>query len=145
MQTPTALEADPVMEIGEGSDTSSDQMAQALTRLWQSMARMRQQMSERAQSAGLSMSAYIVLRPLVCSGPLRASALAEAVYLDLSWISRQVAHLVERGLVERRADQADGRVCILAATEAGIEAVARLQQASNEYVVGKVAAWSEQD
>ena len=102
-------------------------------------------MSDRAQSEGLSLSAFIVLRPLVCSGPLRASALAEAVYLDLSWISRQVAHLVERGLVERRADRADGRVCILAATEAGIAAVARLQQASNEYVVGKVAGWSEQD
>jgi DNA-binding MarR family transcriptional regulator len=145
MDASTALDARPVVEPAAGPDTSGDDVAQALAQLWQSMARMRQLMNDRAQSEGLSLSAFIVLRPLVCSGPLRASALAEAVYLDLSWISRQVAHLVERGLVERRADRTDGRVCILAATEAGIEAVARLQQASNTYVADKVAGWSEQD
>jgi DNA-binding MarR family transcriptional regulator len=145
MNASTALDAPPVVEMDAGPDTSGDDVAQALAQLWQSMARMRQLMNDRAQSEGLSLSAFIVLRPLVCSGPLRASDLAEIVYLDLSWISRQVAHLVERGLVERRADRTDGRVCILAATEAGIEAVARLQQASNHYVVGKVADWSEQD
>ena len=145
MKRLTALESPPDTETGEGADPSSDHVAQALSRLWQSMATMRRQMSDRAQSEGLSLSSFIVLRPLAHSGPLRSSALAEAVCLDLSRISRQIAHLVERGLVERRADRADGRVCILAATEAGIEAVARLQHASNAYVVGKVAAWSEQD
>jgi DNA-binding MarR family transcriptional regulator len=145
MNGSTALDAHPVVEMVAESDTSGDDVGQALAQLWQSMARLRQLMNDRAQSEGLSLSAFIVLRPLVCSGPLRASDLAEAVYLDLSWISRQVAHLVERGLVERRADRTDGRVCILAATEAGIEAVARLQQASNTYVADKVADWSEQD
>jgi DNA-binding MarR family transcriptional regulator len=145
MNASTVLAAHPVVEPAAGSDTSGDDVAQALAQLWQSMARMRQLMNDRAQSEGLSLSAFIVLRPLVCSGPLRASDLAETVYLDLSWISRQVAHLVERGLVERRADRTDGRVCILAATEAGIAAVARLQQASNTYVADKVADWSEQD
>jgi DNA-binding MarR family transcriptional regulator len=67
------------------------------------------------------------------------------VCLDPSWISRQVAHLVERGLVERRADRADGRICILAATKAGIETVVRLQKAADDYMVGTVAGWSEQD
>ncbi len=145
MNTPALLESRPDKEIEARQDTTSDQVAQVLSRLWQSMAKMRQLMGDRAQSEGLSLSAFIVLRPLVCSGPLRAGALAEAVYLDLSWISRQVAHLVERGLVERRADRADGRVCILAATEAGVEAVVRLQQASNDYVVDRVAGWSDQD
>ncbi|HVA92639.1 MAG TPA: MarR family transcriptional regulator [Chloroflexota bacterium] len=145
MEPTTVLTAALGATRDQERDDSSDQVARAMARLWLSMAGMRRQMGGWAQSQGLSLSACIVLRPLVRFGPLRSSALAEAVCLDTSWISRQVAHLVERGLVERRADRADGRVCILAATEAGVEAVARLQQSLDEYMVGKVSGWSERD
>src|SRR5215831_12128099 len=111
----------PSAETGDLPDDTGDMVAKALARLWLSLARVRHHLNEQAQRQGLSLSAFLVLRPLVQSGPLRSSALAEAVCMDPSWISRQVAHMVERGLVERHADRADGRVCILAATEAGVE------------------------
>jgi DNA-binding MarR family transcriptional regulator len=145
MDTGLHVASGPSATSGGPPDDSGELVARALARLWLSLARVRHHLSEQAQRQGLSLSAFLVLRPLIQSGPLRSSALAEAVCMDPSWISRQVAQLVERGLVERRADPADGRVCILAATDAGIETVARLQATADAQVAGTVAAWSEQD
>ena len=50
-------------------------------------------------------------------GPHRSNALAEAVHSDPSTVSRQIAALVKVGYVERRPDPADGRACLLAATD----------------------------
>lgn len=130
---------------GGGADDSVEQVARAMGRLWLSLGRVRHHLGEQAHRQGLSLSAFLVLRPLVHSGPLRSSALAETVGMDPSWISRQVAQLVERGLVERRADRADGRVCILAVTDAGIETVARLHEAADAHMAGAVAGWPARD
>ena len=50
---------------------------------------------------------HFLLVHLVKGGPQRSGALAEAVHSDPSTISRQVAHLVRLGLVERTADPED--------------------------------------
>jgi len=57
---------------------------------------------------GFDRSAVILLKTLVALGPTRSSALAAAIHSDPSTVSRQVAALVGRGLLERRADQLDG-------------------------------------
>ena len=48
---------------------------------------------------------------------MRAGALAECMQSDPSTVSRQVAALVKDGLLERRADPADGRASLLVLTE----------------------------
>jgi DNA-binding MarR family transcriptional regulator len=65
----------------------------------------------------LSPAAYNVLATLVRCGPQHAGSLAAMLYTDKSTISRIVKQLGELDLVERRPDPADGRACILAATE----------------------------
>ena len=65
-------------------------------------------------------SAVILLKTLVHQGPSRSSALAAAIHSDPSTVSRQVAALVRDGLVERRADQEDGRASLVAATPKGV-------------------------
>ena len=62
-------------------------------------------------------SAQIVLRFVANEGPVRASAVAEGIQSDPSTVSRQVASLVKEGLLERRADQGDGRASLLVVTE----------------------------
>jgi DNA-binding MarR family transcriptional regulator len=62
---------------------------------------------------------YYLLVHLVKGGPQRAGALAESVHSDPSTISRQVAHLVRLGLVDRMADPEDGRATLLTATDEG--------------------------
>jgi MarR family protein len=49
-------------------------------------------------------AAHSLLHAVQSEGPMRASALAASVQSDLSTVSRQVAALVGRGLLERRAD-----------------------------------------
>src|ERR1700744_16833 len=70
---------------------------------------------------------HVLLHVVGAEGPMRASALATSVQADLSTVSRQVAALVARGLLERRPDQLDGRASLLAVTAAGRAAIAEHQ------------------
>ena len=70
----------------------------------------------------LSMREYDVLYTLSkCPEPIRARELTRHVLLSQPALSRMVDRLVERGLVERTADPADGRGVRLSLTEAGRE------------------------
>ena len=71
---------------------------------------------------------HVLLHAVAAEGPMRASALAASVQADLSTVSRQVAALIGRGLLERQADQHDGRASLLAVTGAGQAAIAEHEQ-----------------
>src|SRR5215212_4088788 len=57
--------------------------------------------AQHTAEGGRDLAALVLLFPLQRLGPLRQSALAEAVHADPSTISRHVALLVDRGLVLR--------------------------------------------
>lgn len=88
---------------------------------------------------------YYLLVHLVKGGPRRAGALAEAVHSDPSTISRQVAHLVRLGLVERTADPDDGRATLLAATDEGRRVFEENRRVRIERIAGMLADWSVAD
>ena len=88
---------------------------------------------------------YLLLVHLVKDGARRAGALAEAVHSDPSTVSRQVAHLVRLGLVERVADPADGRATLLVATDEGRRVFDENRQLRNRRIAGLVADWSDDD
>jgi DNA-binding MarR family transcriptional regulator len=68
----------------------------------------------------VSMREYDVLYTLSkCDTPVRIGELHRNVLLSQPALSRMVDRLVERGLVERQADSADGRGVRLRLTEAG--------------------------
>ena len=73
-----------------------------------------------AKVGAFDRSAFVLLKTMAHLGPCRSSALASAIHSDPSTVSRQVAALVRDGLVERMADQGDGRASLLAATPAGM-------------------------
>jgi DNA-binding MarR family transcriptional regulator len=84
----------------------------------------------------------ILLHTVAAEGPIRASALAVSVQADLSTVSRQIAVLVSRGLLERQADQHDGRASLLAVTDAGRAAVAQHDQGRQAFFDEVLAGWS---
>lgn len=84
----------------------------------------------------------MLLRTVAGEGPMRASALAASVQSDLSTVSRQVAALVGRGLLERRADQLDGRASLLAVTTAGRAVIAEHQQGRRQFFEEVLAGWT---
>lgn len=94
---------------------------------------------------GLERAAYLLLVKLVKDGPQRLSALADAVFSDVSTASRQVAGLVTLGLVERRADPTDGRASLLAATDIGIDKIGTRRRARNKEYAEMLGDWSEED
>ncbi len=125
--------------------TSAGQVGRSLSRLFRVAGKAKGHIFSGGQLEGVDWSEFAVLVPLVESGPQRSSALADAVYVDPSRVSRLIGHLVEIGLVERRADPADGRACILAATDEGVRTCERLRDIRDGFLTELVADWSPDD
>jgi DNA-binding MarR family transcriptional regulator len=98
-----------------------------------------------AAGDGRERAALVLLYPLTRIGPLRQSALADAVHADPSTISRHVASLVEQGLVQRVADETDGRATRLVVTAAGRAAVDRLAEERSALLGSILTGWSDAD
>lgn len=91
---------------------------------------------------GHDRSAVLLLFPLM-HGPCRPGSLAEQSHADPSTISRQVAELVGRGLVERQADPSDGRASLLAITPAGKEMCEQVRRLRRDLLAAAVTDWTE--
>ena len=76
----------------------------------------------RPAPGGLGRGEYLVLSGLDRHGPRRGRELALGEGLDASTVSRRLAHMEGRGLVERVPDPADGRASLVRGTEAGRQA-----------------------
>ena len=87
----------------------------------------------------------LLLHTVAAHGPVRTSALAASVHSDLSTVSRQVGALVAEGLLERRADPADGRACLLALTPVGEAAVADHEQGRADFFAAVLDGWAQDD
>ena len=90
-------------------------------------------------------AALVLLFPLVRLGPLRQGALAELVHADPSTVSRHVAALVERGLVQRVADESDGRASRLHVTDAGHAALDAFRRDRENHFAQVTARWDIAD
>ncbi|KOX28736.1 MarR family transcriptional regulator [Saccharothrix sp. NRRL B-16348] len=74
-----------------------------------------------------------------------AKELATSAGLDPSTVSRAVAALVANGLVERRADPADGRASILVVTERGHAELADARDWYDRLLGRALADWSPEE
>jgi DNA-binding MarR family transcriptional regulator len=90
-------------------------------------------------------SAHLLLKCIATEGQLRASEVAEHLHSDPSTVSRQVATLVKDGLLERRADPADGRASLLALTARAEEVLAEQNQIRLSHFAEVLDGWSESD
>ena len=111
---------------------------------------MRQLGSLRAHASsrhrhGVEFSAYVVLFHVMKHGPLRSSALAEALCSDPSTISRQTTALAESGLLERLPDPADRRAVQLAATEQGRALFEQMRRERDEMFATVLSDWPDDD
>jgi DNA-binding MarR family transcriptional regulator len=70
---------------------------------------------------------YFVMRHVLANSPVRAGDIASALGMDKSAISRQLAILRTRGLIEDRSDPADGRATLVVATDSAREALVRFR------------------
>ena len=90
---------------------------------------------DRACCYDLSVSQCHALEALIQVGPMTVTQLGDHLYLEKSTASRLAKALLEKGLVRRRAPNADGRMVILQVTEAGHRMARKiLKDLSEEYI-----------
>ncbi|HST83299.1 MAG TPA: MarR family winged helix-turn-helix transcriptional regulator [Kineosporiaceae bacterium] len=92
--------------------------------------------------AGLDPAAAQLLVWLAKQGPSRQGELAENTFLDPSTVSRRVSQLVQLGLVERRADQEDGRAVQLVLTALGQTFFTTIRARREEIMRQVLGNWS---
>jgi DNA-binding MarR family transcriptional regulator len=95
--------------------------------------------------SGLELSAYATLRLLDSEGPLRASVIGERFGLDKSTVSRQLARLIDWGLVERTPDPSDGRAHLVAITPTGHERLMRVTEDRKVELRRLLERWQSSD
>ncbi|MEU0249123.1 MarR family transcriptional regulator [Streptomyces sp. NPDC006235] len=86
-----------------------------------------------------------VLTILGRHGDMRMSKLAELLAVDMSVTSRHVAHVVDRGWIERSPDPADKRSRILRLTPAGHAQLDELSRRTTEVLAERLSDWSDED
>jgi DNA-binding MarR family transcriptional regulator len=86
-----------------------------------------------------------VLGRLLDSGPMRPSALAQLVRLDLSTVSRHIAALEAGDLAAREPDPRDRRAWLVRLTPAGADAAVALRARRRERMGRILADWSDAD
>jgi DNA-binding MarR family transcriptional regulator len=94
---------------------------------------------------GRDRAALVLLIPIKRMEPVRQGALAEVMHADPSTVSRQVAALVDRGLVRRVADDTDGRASRLVITDAGHTALQDLCAERESRLDAVTADWDADD
>ena len=99
----------------------------------------------KAHQATEGSAALVLLFPLERLGPLRQSALAELLHADPSTVSRHVSSLIERGLVQRVADETDGRASRLVVTDAGSAALRQVRVEREAHLARATADWPAAD
>jgi DNA-binding MarR family transcriptional regulator len=90
-------------------------------------------------------AAYLLLNRLDCEGAMGVKALAEGMGIDSSTVTRQVAPLVESGLVKRASHPEDGRAVVLALTRRGLERLTEVRESRRELMALVTEGWSEQE
>jgi len=90
-------------------------------------------------------AAYGLLVLLDDAGPLRASDVVARLGLDKSTVSRQVASLVDLGLVDRAADPDDGRAQVLSTSGEGHKRLSRLRDARRARWEADLSDWQTTD
>ncbi|GAB2939182.1 MULTISPECIES: MarR family winged helix-turn-helix transcriptional regulator [Streptomyces] len=86
-----------------------------------------------------------VLMLLDRNGEMRMSRLAELLSVDMSVTSRHVAHVAERGWIERLPDPADRRSRILRLTPEGRALVAELHRRTSGVMAHRLSDWSDDE
>lgn len=121
-------------------DACNMQLSEQLSRAFVTMGRF----INRTEGA-VSRPDYVVLTRLAARECTRSRDLAHAEGLDPSTMSRRIASLAERGLVDRHPDPADRRAQVLSLTPAGQRAVTDERARRVALVTDALAGWDDAD
>jgi DNA-binding MarR family transcriptional regulator len=88
---------------------------------------------------------YLALRMLATMGPASTKALAMALNLDASTVTRQVTALESGGFIERRPDPSDRRSSTIVLTVEGRRTMAGVERERRQSIEALIGSWGERD
>ncbi|MFI5757412.1 MarR family winged helix-turn-helix transcriptional regulator [Streptomyces sp. NPDC051569] len=90
-------------------------------------------------------AAYLLLNRLHQEGPMGVKALAAGMGIDSSTVTRQVAPLVDSGLVRRASHPEDGRAVVLQLSARGQSRLEEVRSSRRELMAQVTDGWTEQE
>ncbi|MET9535840.1 MULTISPECIES: MarR family transcriptional regulator [unclassified Streptomyces] len=90
-------------------------------------------------------AAYLLLNRLDREGPMGVKALAAGMGIDSSTVTRQVAPLVDTGLVKRTSHPEDGRAVVLQLSPRGQARLEEVRASRRELMVQVTDGWTQED
>lgn len=115
----------------------------ALILLWNSPSLQGEILAKSGET--LDQPAHQTLRHLLAWGPMRPTALADALGTGASYVSKIVGRLEQDGLVERSADPSDRRATLIALTEEGETAARGVYELGDRMIEEVLSGWSASD
>ncbi|MGR3936532.1 MarR family winged helix-turn-helix transcriptional regulator [Streptomyces sp. BRA346] len=99
----------------------------------------------RSLPADCPAGSAVVLMLLERYGEMRMSKLAELLGIDMSVTSRHVAHVADRGWVDRKPDPLDRRSRLLSINASGLELLSQVSERYTEALARCLSDWSDDD
>jgi DNA-binding MarR family transcriptional regulator len=107
--------------------------------------RLRQEAAGAEGGAELSPTLTAALATVANHGPLTPSELAERERVKRPTATRVISSLDDAGLVERTADPADGRACLVSTTGEGTKLLKRIRGRKNAYIAKRLRGLPAED
>jgi DNA-binding MarR family transcriptional regulator len=85
---------------------------------------------------------FLLLNLIADRGPVRASELIDVMAVDQSTVSRQLAALIDHGLVARSTDPSDRRAALVTVTRKGRAAIGTARHAWQRTLAELTSEWS---
>ncbi|MFE3074203.1 MarR family winged helix-turn-helix transcriptional regulator [Streptomyces sp. NPDC059247] len=90
-------------------------------------------------------AAYLLLNRLDQEGPMGVKALAAGMGIDSSTVTRQVAPLVDTGLVKRTSHPEDGRAVVLQLSARGLARLDEVRASRRQLMVEVTEGWTAEE
>ncbi len=116
-----------------------------VTALRLAVVRLDRKLRKAARSGGLTPSQHSALFSLDRHGPFSLGELARREQVSKPTVTRLVANLAAKGLVERVADDLDGRSSIVSLTAHGQALLAAVGESSDDYLHERLVALAPDD
>lgn len=118
---------------------------QLATLLRDAITRLNRRVRQTRPVGDLTVTQYSALTSLELAGALTPGELADIERVRPPTMTRIVAKLEQRGLVQRSPHPTDGRQVLLSATDAGRNVLARHGQARDEWLIQRLAELSPEE
>ncbi|MET7467319.1 MarR family winged helix-turn-helix transcriptional regulator [Micromonospora sp. NPDC005686] len=119
--------------------------AQLAPQLQDAITRLNRRVRQARPVGDLTVTQLSALTSLKLAGALTPRELADVERVQPPTMTKIVAKLEERGLVQRTPHPTDGRQVILAATEGGRAVLDQFERARNEWLAIRLAALTEDE